>query len=210
MTSRQSLRLLLSVCLLVVAPVLLLSPVTVRATNVDGIRFDDSVSVAGQELKLNGAGFRFKAIFKVYAAGLYLTARCTSLPEVLAAGGARRVRLVLLRDVSSEEFRQAFLDGIRKNMERSERTRLATQLMRLNTLLGASAGLRNGDVLVADWIPGLGTVFLLNGQKFGDPLPDLAFFNAILKIWLGDKPVDVGLKRLMLGEIPDDSLRGNP
>ncbi len=205
MALRQPLRRLLSALFLAVALVLL--PVTVLAATVDGIRFDDSVTVAGQELKLNGAGFRFKAIFKAYAAGLYLTERCTSLPEVLAVGGARRVRLVLLRDVSSEAFRQAFLDGIRKNIERSERTRLASQLVRLNTLLGESAGLRNGDVLVADWIPGVGTVFQLNGQKFGDPFPDLVFFNAILKIWLGDKPADAGLKRLLLGEIPDDIVR---
>lgn len=205
MALRQPLRRLLSALFLAVALALL--PVTVLAATVDGIRFDDSVTVAGQELKLNGAGFRFKAIFKAYAAGLYLTERCTSLPEVLAVGGARRVRLVLLRDVSSEAFRQAFLDGIRKNIERSERTRLASQLVRLNTLLGESAGLRNGDVLVADWIPGVGTVFQLNGQKFGDPFPDLVFFNAILKIWLGDKPADAGLKRLLLGEIPDDIVR---
>ena len=205
MALRQPLRRLLSALFLAVALALL--PVTVLAATVDGIRFDDSVTVAGQELKLNGAGFRFKAIFKAYAAGLYLTERCTSLPEVLAVGGARRVRLVLLRDVSSEAFRQAFLDGIRKNIERSERTRLASQLVRLNTLLGESAGLRNGDVLLADWIPGVGTVFQLNGQKFGDPFPDLVFFNAILKIWLGDKPADAGLKRLLLGEIPDDIVR---
>ncbi|MDY7576053.1 chalcone isomerase family protein [Actimicrobium sp. CCI2.3] len=203
MTVRQFMRMLLFALIALAA----LVPVTVPAANVDGIRFDDSVTVAGQELKLNGAGFRFKAIFKAYAAGLYLVERCTTLPEVVAVGGARRVRIVLLRDVSSEAFRQAFLDGIRKNMDRSERTRLASQLVRLNTQLGASAGLRNGDVLVADWIPGVGTVFLLNGQKFGEPLPDLAFFNAILKIWLGDKPADAGLKRLMLGDIPDETLR---
>lgn len=178
--------------------------VPARAYKIDGISFDETATVAGQELKLNGAGIRFKAIFKVYAAGLYLTKRCTSLPEVLDVAGARRVRIVLLRDASGEEFKQAFLNGIRKNTERSERIRLASQLARLSELFGASAGFHVGDVLIADWIPGEGTVFLLNGQPFGEVLPEVGFFNALLNIWLGDKPVDAGLKRLMLGETSDD------
>ena len=143
----------------------------------------------------------------MYAAGLYLTERRGSLPDVLAVGGARRIRIVLLRDIGSEEFRQSFLDGIQKNSERSEKSRLAAQLVRLSELFGGGADLKRGDVLIADWLPGVGTQFLVNGQKFGEPLPDLAFFNAVLKIWLGDKPVDAGLKRLMLGEIPDEMMR---
>ncbi|EGF32875.1 Hypothetical protein IMCC9480_1715 [Oxalobacteraceae bacterium IMCC9480] len=192
--------------ILLLGACLALAPAPTLARNVDGIRFDDRATVAGQELRLNGAGIRFKAVFKVYAAGLYLTNRCASLPEVLAVGGARRVRIVLLRDIGSEEFRQSFLGAIQRNNERSEKNRLAPQLVRLSEQLGAGADLKSGDVLIADWVPGIGTSFLRNGQQFGEPLPDLAFFNAVLRIWLGDKPVDAGLKRLMLGEIPDDVL----
>jgi len=51
-----------------------------------------------------------------------------------------------------------------------------------------------------DWIPGTGTQCMLNGKKVGEVLPDLAFYNAILRIWLGDKPADSSLKAAMLGE----------
>lgn len=207
MTHDQCVRLRWLRLLLLLAALLVLTPALAR--NVEGIRFDDNATVAGQELKLNGAGIRFKAIVKVYAAGLYLTERCTSLAEVLDVGGARRVRIVLMRDVSREDFRHAVLDGMQKNNERRVRTRLAPQLARLSELLGVGMDLKTGDVLIADWIPGVGTVFLLNGQKFGEPLPDLVFFNALLKIWLGGNPVDAGLKRLMLGEIPDEALRSD-
>ena len=31
------------------------------------------------------------------------------------------------------------------------------------------------------------------------PIPDEAFYHAILRIWLGDDPTDAALKRAMLG-----------
>jgi hypothetical protein len=37
----------------------------------------------------------------------------------------------------------------------------------------------------------------------GEPYPDIGFNNALLRIWLGEKPVDSGLKKAMLAE-PDD------
>jgi hypothetical protein len=51
-----------------------------------------------------------------------------------------------------------------------------------------------------DWIPGTGTQAELNGKKVGEAVPDLAFYNAVLRIWIGDKPADSSLKPAMLGE----------
>jgi hypothetical protein len=64
-------------------------------------------------------------------------------------------------------------------------------------------------VLTTGWIPGSGTVVHVNGKKVSDVLPDVALYNALLKIWLGDKPVDPQLKPLILGEKPDANVRGN-
>ena len=45
---------------------------TVAATvEVQGVKLEDSIEMQGSRLQLNGAGTRFKAIFKVYVAGLY-------------------------------------------------------------------------------------------------------------------------------------------
>jgi hypothetical protein len=51
-----------------------------------------------------------------------------------------------------------------------------------------------------DWIPGTGTQTELNGKKLGGPIPDINFYNAILRIWLGDRPVDRSLKPALLGD----------
>jgi hypothetical protein len=48
-------------------------------------------------------------------------------------------------------------------------------------------------------VPDKGMVMEINGKPISDPIPDLVFFNALLKIWLGDKPADADLKPRLLG-----------
>ncbi|HZW20518.1 chalcone isomerase family protein [Noviherbaspirillum sp.] len=179
------------------------------AADIGGVKLDDTVRLANQELKLNGAGIRYKAIFKVYVAGLYLTEKKSTVPDVLAANGPRRVTIVMLRDISNEELGRGFMSGIQQNSDRNEKAKLIMQLQKFGEIFASIPELKKGDVLTTDWIPGSGTVVHVNGKKVSDTLPDVAFYNALLKIWLGDKPVDAQLKPLMLGEKPDTSARGN-
>lgn len=182
---------------------------TAGAAEVAGVKLDDTIRVANQDLKLNGAGIRYKAIFKVYVAGLYLAEKKSTVADVLAVPGARRVTLVMLRDVSNEELGRGFMSGIQQNSDRAEKAKMIMQLQKFGEIFASIPELKKGDVLTTDWIPGTGTVVHLNGKKVSDNLPDLAFYNAILRIWLGDKPVDSRLKPLMLGEKPDENPRGS-
>ena len=170
------------------------------AIDVAGVKFDDTVSVAGKELKLNGAGLRTKMIFKVYAAGLYLAEKKTTVPDVLAVQGPRRVSITMLREVSSEDFGKAFMDGLKANTDNSERTKILPQTMKFGEVFAQIQALKKGDQMLLDWTPGEGTQCYLNGKKIGELMPDVAFYNAVLRIWLGDKPVDSSLKPALLGE----------
>lgn len=170
------------------------------ATEVAGIKFDDSVSVAGKDLKLNGAGLRTKMIFKVYALGLYLPEKKTAVADVLASPGPRRVSIVMMRELSSDDFGKAFMDGLNNNTDKAERTKILPQTMKFGEMFAQIQGLKKGDVLSMDWVPGEGTHCQLNGKKIGEVVPDVAFYNAILRIWLGEKPVDSSLKPALLGE----------
>jgi hypothetical protein len=167
---------------------------------VAGVKFDDSVTVAGKELKLNGAGLRTKVIFKVYAAGLYLAEKKTTVPDVLTTSGPRRVSITMLREVSSDEFGKSFMEGLSSNTDKVERTRILPQTMKFGEVFAQIQTLKKGDQMLLDWIPGEGTQCYLNGKKLGDLMPDVAFYNAVLRIWLGDKPVDSSLKPALLGE----------
>ncbi|MBR7781109.1 chalcone isomerase family protein [Undibacterium luofuense] len=177
------------------------------ATEVAGVKLDDAVQVAGNELKLNGAGIRYKAIFKVYVAALYLKEKKNTVPDVLAAQGPRRVAITMLRDLSNEDFGRGFMQGIQQNTDKSEKLKMTSQFMRFGELFASVPELKKGDTMIVDWIPNQGTIVMLNGKKMGEPYPDLAFYNAILRIWLGESPVDKGLKKAMLAE--QDERSGN-
>ena len=170
------------------------------AFEVGGVKLEDTVQLANKELKLNGAGIRYKAIFKVYAIGLYLQDKKTSVADILALPGPRRVALVMMRDISSEDFGLSFMNGLNNNSDKAEKTRILNQTMQFGQIFAMLPGLKKGDTLALDWIPGVGTQCQLNGKKIGDVMPDVAFYNAVLKIWIGDKPLDSSLKPKLLGE----------
>ncbi|HZX26707.1 MAG TPA: chalcone isomerase family protein [Telluria sp.] len=169
------------------------------AAEVNGIKFDDTMKVAGKELKLNGLGMRTKFVIKVYAAGLYLPEKSKSVAEIMKMDGPRRVQLIMVRDISSDDFGSAFTTGLNANSTKEEKTKILNQTMQFGQMFAELPGIKKGDVLHLDWIPGTGTVCELNGKKVGETIQGLDFYNAVLKIWLGDKPVDSSLKPELLG-----------
>lgn len=170
------------------------------AADVAGVKFEEAITVNGAPLKLNGAGVRTKVIFKVYALGLYLTEKKSTVAEILAAETPSRIRIVSMRELTSDEFGRAFMAGLNDNTDQAERNKIVPQTKQFGEMFAAIPAFKKGDVLTVDWIPGSGTQVMMNGKNVGGVLPDHAFFNAILRIWLGDKPVDSALKPQLLGE----------
>jgi hypothetical protein len=170
------------------------------AAEISGVKFDDTVKLAGKELKLNGLGMRTKFIVKVYAAGMYLPEKTHSVDEIMKMEGPRRVTLVMMRDISSDDFGAAFMAGLNANASTAEKTKILNQIMQFGQMFDLLPGIKKGDVLHLNWIPGTGTVCELNGKKMGETIAGIDFYNAVLKIWLGNKPVDSSLKPALLGE----------
>jgi len=168
------------------------------AAEVSGVKYADSIKVAGKELQLNGLGVRYKFIVKVYAAALYLQEKETTVEGVMKADGPRRVQLVMMRDVSSDDFGNAFMAGLNNNVDAKDKSKIVTQISKFGEMFALLEALKKGDVLDLDWIPGTGTQCYLNGKKIGEITPDITFYNSILKIWLGDKPADNKLKANLL------------
>ena len=168
------------------------------AVDVAGVKYPDTVNVAGKDLVLNGAGVRTKFIIKVYTAGLYLESPAQTADAILKSTGPRRVRLVMLRDVSSDDFGSAFMAGLNDNVSSEDKMKIVSQISKYGEMFASFNGLKKGDVLETDYIPGVGSQSHLNGKKVGTPLPDVIFNNAVLRIWLGEKPVDKGLKAKLL------------
>lgn len=170
-----------------------------QAVEVGGVKLDDTIKVAGQDLKLNGAGLRTWAVFKVYAAGLYLPEKKKTVPEIMALNGPRRIKLVLLRDVNNEELGQAFMDGLNANSDKAEKAKFVNQTLKMGEIFASISKLSKGDTITNDWIPGQGMHVLVNDKRVGEVLPGIEFYNAFMRIWLGEKPVDNSLKQALLG-----------
>ena len=60
--------------------------------------------------------------------------------------------------------------------------------------------LKAGDTFTIDWLPGTGTLVTVRGVPQPDPVKEPAFFNALLRIWLGPSPADWKLKDALLGK----------
>lgn len=194
MSTRNSLKQLLAIGLLALASVL-----PSQAAEVGGVKIDEAVTVEGQPLKLNGAGVRTKFVFKVYAMGLYLADHKTTPGDIQALAGPKRVTIVMLREVASDELAKTFVAGLNNNSNAAEKAKVSDQTQKFEKMFTTVPVVKKGDVITLDWLPATGTVSQLNGKPLGEALPDAAFYNAVLRIWLGEKPVDDALKSALLG-----------
>ncbi len=172
---------------------------TAHATEVAGVKLDDTIQAANTTLKLNGAGIRYKVFFKVYVAALYIAENKTTVDGVLTVAGPKQVNLTMLRELSSDALGEAFMSGVKKNTDKAERAKLTTQFINFGQLFSSVPELKKGDVISVVWLPNVGSMMLINGKKIGETFPDVAFFNAILRIWIGENPVDTNLKNQLLG-----------
>ena len=85
-----------------------------------GVKFDDKMKVGAGDTVINGVGVRGVLFIKGYAMALYLPQKTAVAGEAISAKGAKRVRIVLLRDTSGETFADALPSGIRKNHSEQE------------------------------------------------------------------------------------------
>ena len=170
-----------------------------QAVEVEGVKFDPAIQVGGQPLQLNGAGLRTRVMFKVYAAGLYVPQKSNSAATLLAQKGPRRVAIGMLRDVDADTFVGALNDGLKANLTAEQLAGFKSQISALNANFKAVGEAKKGDRIDFEFTPEAGTRIVVNGQPRGAAIPGEGFFEAVLRVWLGDKPVDSDLKRGMLG-----------
>jgi hypothetical protein len=177
---------------------LAISVFTAQATEVHGVKLDDSLKLGESTLVLNGAGIRTKLMFKVYVGALYLSAKTTDATSILMDTGTKRVSLHMLRKLTAEKLIHALDEGLEANNSVNELAIIEPQLKSFRQQMTNVGAVKEGDVLELDYIPSKGTQASLNGKILG--ITEGENFNrALLKVWLGEHPVDDDLKKAMLG-----------
>ncbi|GKS93476.1 chalcone isomerase family protein [Acidovorax sp. SUPP2825] len=171
-----------------------------QVVTVADVKYGTALQLQGSPLLLNGAGIRYKAVFKVYTAGLYLERKAGTPQEVAALRGPKRLSITMLRDIESAELGKLFSRGMEDNMDKASFSRLVPGVLRMSEIFSQHKKLSAGDTFTVDWLPGTGTVISVKGVAQGDPFREPEFFDALMGIWLGERPADWKLKDALLGK----------
>lgn len=169
------------------------------ALELRGVKLPERIAVDSTELVLNGAGVRTEASLDRYVLGLYLTRPQARLAPLLADRGRKRISITILRTTLPARFTEAFAEALGANLTPSELESLQAPLDELNAILGAIGTLRAGAVLDIDYVPGAGTQVRVQGKARAGIIRGIGLYQALLRAWLDDDPIDRDLRRALLG-----------
>lgn len=172
-----------------------LSGLSANAKEISGVMVQETLELDGTVLQLNGAGIRSKFIFDIYIAELYLETPSSVAEEVVAAPGRKRIVMHFLHDkVGKDKLVDAWNDGFKNNTESEAVDKLKDKIDKFNSLF---TDVKKNDVIVLDFVPETGTVVSIAGAEKG-VIEGKDFNDALLRIWLGKKPVTKDLKKELL------------
>ena len=177
-------------CMAGLAGLMLSISILAAPVDVAGIKLADPIELSGAKLQLNGAGIRYKAVFQVYVAALYMEKKAPTPEEVYAVAGPKRISITLLREIDSNELGKSFTKAFEENAPKAEMSRLIPGLLKMGQVFSDQKKMTTGESFTIDWVPGTGTVISVKGKPQGEPVKEVEFYNALLRIWLGPKPAD--------------------
>jgi hypothetical protein len=133
--------------------------------DVSGVPLEDTVTVGGQQLHLNGAGYRKRGYFKIDVTALYLQQKATTLDAVENAPGAKRLQLVIQQDLTGSQASRYFLIDFEASATPAEFAKLITEVSQVGDIYSSLPKIKKGDIVTMDWIPGKGLIATLNGAN---------------------------------------------
>ena len=165
-------------------------------------KFEPTTQLGGQSLQLNGQGVRYRVVVPVYEMGLYTTRKVTTPEQLLNTPGPKRASFVALRDFPGDQMGISLVRGMRDNAHPGHAAAVAGYMDKLGRIFSTEKKISAGQTFTLDYVPGKGTAFLINGVQKGETVTEPGFMDAVLRIWVGPKPVDPQLKELLLGAPP--------
>lgn len=165
------------------------------AMDVEGVSVAEQVVVEGKTLQLNGAGMRTKFFFDIYVGALYLAKPASRAEVVLAQSNPARVSMeIVYGEVDKEKLVKGWNAGFKKNQSKASFAALKNRLDIFNRMF---IDLKEGDHINFDFLVNGETHVVIKSQDVGS-IKGVDFQQALLAVWLGDKPADSDLKRAML------------
>ncbi|MEW7278217.1 chalcone isomerase family protein [Aquimarina sp. 2201CG1-2-11] len=165
-------------------------------TKIGDAQVPNQINYGGESLVINGGGLREKFFFDIYAGVLYLKAKNNTASSIANADETMAVRVHILSGLMS---RKKMASALKSGFERSTNNNTAPLKDRIEKFIGfVSEEIEVGQVFDMVYEKGKGSVLYKNGVEKGY-VEGLDFKKALFNIWLGNNPVDKGLKGEMLG-----------
>lgn len=169
-----------------------------QAAEVDGMQVDDTIELGGMRLRLNGAGVRTVYIVKAYVAALYVREPSAQSQTLFGQDGPRRLSITMLADLSSEWIAERFFKAMRANHGGEAFARIEPRIEQLMDTLLSLGQMRKGERIDIDAFDDA-TRVSDDGQPLGS-VPGEDVFDALLRVFVGERPIDTALKSDLLGE----------
>lgn len=172
---------------------LLAVPPARAAQEVEGVRFAASLVAGDVPLALRGASLlRYRVVIRAYVAALYLPSEVPS--ERALDDVPKRLEIAYFWGIGAADFAKATDTGIARNVDAATLAQLRPRIDALNALY---QDVEPGSRYAITYVPGRGTELALNGDPLG-LVEGADFAAALFAIWLGDEPLDAGLKGRLL------------
>lgn len=173
-----------------------------HALEIEGVNVENRITLSDgkSQLILNGAGVRHKMmVSNVYVGALYLTSKHTEAEEVIKDPGPKRVAMhILVDELAAQELTASLNNALAANHIPVELALVEGRIRELNRMMSTVGVIKKGGVIHLDYLPGTGTQVTVNGEQ-KITIKGEEFFQAMLRIWIGRKPVDGRLRDAMLG-----------
>lgn len=161
---------------------------------------DNTVIVAQTTLVLNGAGFRYKNGDRLSHVQIFARQKFRSMDEFLKLRGPKRIIVTMMRDVPAGLTGKALSRGIEENLPRAAMAPLVPSLLRLSEVFSSLKNIATGDQIIVDWVPEQGSLISYKGTQITEAFTQPEFFAGFSAIWIGNKPMDPELRRMLLGQ----------
>jgi hypothetical protein len=134
------------------------------SVDIGGVPLDETVTVGGVPLILNGAGYRKRGYFKIDVTALYTQTRVSSSDALEKVAGPRRIELVVQQDITGSQASRYFLIDFEASATPAEFAQLINEVSLIGDVYSSLPKIKKGDVVTMDWLPGKGLLAMLNGN----------------------------------------------
>ena len=168
-----------------------------RSAELEGVVFPDEIRASEDPshlLRVHGLGLlRYRVVFRGYVAALYLP---DGVPGERALEDVpRRLELSYFWSIAGSDFAKAANQLLARELTA---TQLASLRPRIDDLHRSYRDVRPDDRYSLTYLPSVGTELRLNDELL-TTIPGNDFAEAYFGIWLGDQPLDAGLRDELLG-----------